>query len=337
MIPVNRSAPTLSQLYAPAAPQIVSEGPDAALVELGRALHRSGYRFVTPTPETHRRVNSRNGDQAARSVRDVFGWNRPFEKAVLRPDVLDLMESGGVLARCGGHFRSNVRFSSLANRLYVHSPFPTTQADAVFFGPDTYRFARLIEQVIRADRRPIRSVLDIGCGSGAGGLHAAQLLGTPQPRLTLVDINPQALRFAGINAALGALPEAELRHSDVVSGMEGQFDLIVSNPPYMVDPQMRSYRHGGGALGDDLSLRILAESMPRIAPGGRLVLYTGVAVVDGYDAFGEQARAILTAAGLRFDYAEIDPDVFGEELENDWYSAVDRLAAVALIVDTLAE
>jgi hypothetical protein len=79
-------------------------------------------------------------------------------------------------------------------------------------------------------------------------------------------------------------------------------------------------------------LRILREGLPRLAPGGRLVLYTGSAIADGRDAFREEASRIVAESGCRCDYTEIDPDVFGEELETPTYQHVERIAAVSLTV-----
>ena len=41
-------------------------------------LKEAGYKFVTPTPATHRRVNVRPENKRAENLSDVFGWNRPF-------------------------------------------------------------------------------------------------------------------------------------------------------------------------------------------------------------------------------------------------------------------
>jgi len=100
----------------------------------------------------------------------------------------------------------------------------------------------------------------------------------------------------------------------------------------MADPQARAYRDGGGKQGAELSLRILDESLAGLAPAGRLLLYTGSAIVAGVDVFLEGARPILNRAGVRFRYEELDPDVFGEELEQPGYTHVERIAAVALVV-----
>jgi len=115
-----------------------------------------------------------------------------------------------------------------------------------------------------------------------------------------------------------------------LTGTDGSFDLIVANPPYLVDAAERAYRHGGGPLGAGLSLRILDAAMDRLAPGGTLLLYTGTAVVDGLDRFHQAAANRLAGAGTTWTYREIDPDVFGEELEGGAYSVADRIAAVLL-------
>ena len=94
----------------------------------------------------------------------------------------------------------------------------------------------------------------------------------------------------------------------------------------------RLYRHGGGTLGFDLSLRIVEQGVDRLAPGGSLFLYTGTAVVDGVPKLFEALTPRLDASGHPFALEEIDPDVFGEELEQAPYDGADRIAAVAVTV-----
>ena len=94
----------------------------------------------------------------------------------------------------------------------------------------------------------------------------------------------------------------------------------------------RAYRHGGGALGAQLSLRIVEQALYRLAPGGSLVLYTGVAMIDGIDPFLDAVAPRLESPMFGWTYHEIDPDVFGEELLTPGYQRVERIAVVALIV-----
>ncbi len=299
-----------------------------ALVALGQSLRRAGYRFVTVTPETHRRASARAAPRDP-SLRDIFGWSRSFAPAALPSAMVELLAEAGALVADGEMYRSAVRFSSLGPDLFVHSAYPTVGADAVFFGPDTYRFCA----AIRRWRGSPRRCVDIGCGTGAGGIVAARAF--EGCRIVLADVNEDALVHARVNVALAALPAVEVVRSDLFSRIEGSFDLVVANPPYLLDAHQRTYRNGGGALGEGLGVQIAEQALARLDPGGTLVLYTGSAVVGGEDTFLRAVRPVLERAGARFSYEEVDPDVFGEELDEAPYGAatVERIAAVVLVAN----
>jgi len=292
---------------------------ERALVDLGRALEAERYEFVTVTPETHARVRARDHRLGA-SLRDVFGWSRAFARDAMAPHLFELLRRAGAVVESRGLYRSTVRVSSLGGRLFMHSSHPTTDPSAVFFGPDTYRFCAAIG---RAGLRARRAI-DVGCGTGAGGLVAIA------ERVVLGDVNDEALAFARVNAALAGATHAEVVRSDVLSGVDGEMDLVLANPPYLHDELGRTYRDGGGELGEALSLRIVAEAAERLGAGGTLLLYTGSAIVDGDDVFRRKATLLLERAGMSFTYDELDPDVFGEELSRPAYARVDRIAAVLL-------
>ncbi len=305
-----------------------STGTGTALLQMARAVQATGYAFTTPTPATHARVNARPGAERVQTLRDVFGWSRPFHDGVVGPDILALMQAAGVLTGAGDSRRSAVRLSSLDGMLFLHSAYPTTAADAVFFGPDTYRFARTVLAHLK-DGPPVRRAVDIGCGAGPGAILVARAC--PDAEIVAVDINQAALRLTEVNAALAGV-RVSAADSNLLASVPGSFDLIVSNPPYLVDPGERAYRHGGGPLGAGLSLAILDTALKRLAPGGTLLLYTGAAIVNGTDPFKQAAQARLNGTGSSWTYEELDPDVFGEELERGVYTDADRIAAVALTV-----
>jgi methylase of polypeptide subunit release factors len=301
---------------------------ERALVAVGRRLRDLGYQFTTITPETHRRVNARPEAVRASSLRDVFGWSRSFQPAVLPAPVLeDLRRADAVIER-DGVLASRVRFSTLDGGLYVHSAYPTTDEHAVFFGPDTYRFCAVTKRSVDHAAR----VVDVGCGSGVGGLSLADRV----DHIVLADINPHALGLARVNAHIAGIADrVELVRGDLFAPVQGPVDLVIGNPPYLLDRARRVYRDGGGELGIGLGVRIVREGLARLAPGGRLILYTGAPIVDGVDRVRAAIAPILEAHAARWTYEELDPDVFGEELETPAYCAVDRIAVVAAIATVL--
>jgi len=294
-----------------------------ALLTLGRALQAANYEFVTITPESRRRVVARRGGELAigRTPRDIFGWNLWFEPDALPTSWLELLVAADACRKEGKLCRSKLRFSTFSERLFVHSCAPTEDADSVFFGPDTYRFCALLQRFAPRAKR----LVDVGCGTGAGGLTLAHTT----EQLVLADINEQALRLTRVNAALSRT-EAEVVQSDVLDSVAGPIDAVVSNPPYLRDDAQRLYRDGGGSYGEALGVRILRAALARLEPRGTVLIYTGSAIVEGRDCFLEQAKPLLEERGARYSYFELDPDVFGEELDLLPYASVDRLAAVAL-------
>ena len=298
-----------------------------ALQLLLRTLDAAGYDFVTPTPATHARVVARPGREQARTLRDVFGWSLPFAAGTIDDALVAMLERGGALERRGDLFASRVRVSRVRGALFLHSAYPTTDRDAVFLGPDTYRFADFIA-ARTPDLPPGARVIDIGTGAGVGGLLTG--LGR-DVRLTLVDINREALWLAAINAAhLGIA--AELVEGSGLAGQDGAFNLVLANPPFIVDPDKRAYRDGGDMHGARISLDWALAAAARLTPGGRVLLYTGSAIVDGRDGLREALAKRLPRLGCTLDYRELDPDIFGEELDGPAYAEVERLAAVGAVI-----
>jgi methylase of polypeptide subunit release factors len=227
-----------------------------------------------------------------------------------------------------GLCRSRVRVASVDDRLFLHSAYPTDEADSVFFGPDSYRYVRFLHGELPRFP-PTRRLVDIGAGGGVGAIMAAALL--PGARLTATDINPVALRWARVNARHAGV-ELEIIEGPGLEAVEGPVDLVIANPPFVADPAGRLYRDGGGMRGARLSLDWALAAAQRIEPGGAILLYTGSAIVAGRDELREALAAQLPALGCSLRYAEIDPDIFGELLDQPGYEAVERVAAVGAVI-----
>lgn len=299
------------------------------MLALLRELDAAGYRFVTATPATHGRVLARPDRREARSLRDVLGWSLPFRPDAVAPGVLDLLRAGGAVKERGdGRLFSTLRASSVRGRLFLHSSYPTNARDSVFLGPDSYRFADLIAARMPG-LPPGARILDYATGAGVGGVTAAA--GQREARLTLADINPAALFLASVNAEHAGL-DARTVATTTPADLAGDFDLIVTHPPFMIDGENRFYRDGGDLYGARLSLDWVLAGAEKLTPGGRLILHTGVSIVDGEDVLLAHLREALPALGCRLWYHELDPDIFGEDLEQKGYEQVERIAAVGAVV-----
>lgn len=298
-----------------------------ALAALLTWLDASGYDFVTVTPATHARVLARDPGRMAASPRDVFGWNRPFPARVLPGELFAVLDDAGLIERPQpAIYRSRVRASRVEGRLLLHSSYPTSDTDAVFLGPDSYRFAQLILASLDF-RQSYRSVLDYGAGSGVGGIIAGLASGAEQ--VTLADRNPAALEMARVNAAHSGLAINTVEASNPTD-VEGSFDLVVMHPPFMIDPAGRAYRDGGELNGAQLSLEWCAAGATRLAPGGRLIMHTAAAIIEGRDLLRGALEDMLAPTPFGLGYRELESDIFGEEMSTPAYRNVDRIAAVGI-------
>jgi methylase of polypeptide subunit release factors len=261
-------------------------------------------------------------------LRDVFGWSLPFAPDLIPPEMLELLDRAGVLSGTGDLLKSEIRVGRIYNTLIIHSAFPTDDEDSVFFSPDTSRFADFVRrELLRAGG--VKRLVDIGAGPGTGAITAAPLV--PGARLTLCDLNPLALRIARINARHAGL-EVEIVEGSLEE-VRGPFDVAIANPPFMIDEDARTYRDGGDMHGARLSLDWAVQALRRLEPGGRLILYTGSAIVDGRDALRDALEREVPALRGSLRYCELDPDIYGEELENPAYADVERIAAVGAVVE----
>ncbi|MEU9245670.1 class I SAM-dependent methyltransferase [Streptomyces sp. NPDC048385] len=115
-------------------------------------------------------------------------------------------------------------------------------------------------------RTPVAAALDLGTGSGIQALHAAQ----HATRVTATDLNPRALHITALTLALSGAPAADLREGSLFEPVrDGEtFDLIVSNPPFVISPGARLTYRDGGMSGDDLCRSLVQQAGERLAEGG---------------------------------------------------------------------
>ena len=317
----------------------IQNSQQQALLYLLAFLKEQDYHFTTITPLSHQRILERKKNEIYkhRTLQDIFGWNLGFKKTDLDPVLFELLQEHQLLQLQQGQYLSQVRVSSLDNELFIHSAFPTTQQDAVFFGPDTYRFVYHLKQYLATQPHPFKRAVEICCGTSAAAISLARHF-PDNNEIMVADLNPKALLYSQINISFAGLNHIHPVQSNLFSNLEGNFDLIFANPPYLIDPDQRQYRHGGNKLdGGDLSFRIIKEGLQRLNSGGRLFLYTGVTVNEQGNLFLQHLKDLMKQhQNIIWSYEEIDPDIFGEELEQPAYQHVERIALALIKIEVHA-
>lgn len=337
-------------------------------------LHSQNYAFQTISPSSHTAYLSRRGQVQAHDLRDIFGWSLPFEADLLPSSIFELLRAHALIEQVAAQndhqshhhstsdaathnaathdaanhdpatniviqvpklWHSHIRVSSLNQCLLIHSAYPTTQDNAVFFGPDTYRFVHALTQYLTAKQPHIQRAIEICSGAAPAAITIARY--APHAEVIAADLNALALQYSVINAYRNQASNVLSVHSNLYQNITGEFDFITANPPYLVDAKQRLYRHGGDLMGAALSLKIVQESLDHLALHGTLLLYTGVVITQGKDLFYEALQLHMASQQHRFSmqYTEIDPDIFADELDTGAYADAERIAAVVLVLTRL--
>lgn len=152
-----------------------------------------------------------------------------------------------------------------------------TDRRALIPRPETEWLLQLAQADLRRWAAP--RVLDVGTGTGA--LALALKAAVPTAQVTATDISGEALSLARENAELNGL-EVQFIQADLLAGLAGPFDMVISNPPYLpaadqlaislevsYDPPLALY---GGPDGLDLARPLAAEAGKVLGAGGVLWL-----------------------------------------------------------------
>jgi release factor glutamine methyltransferase len=240
-------------------------------------------------------------------LEDTLGWSRMRRvleaEIVLSPKKLAQIEAFALRREA----REPLQWILGATEFYglnIH-----VRAGVLIPRPETERLVELALERLRVMPGTPR-VLDLGCGTGA----IALCIKSEQPRATVLasDINPEAIQLTLENAAQLGL-EIEVIETPLFDGIEGRFDLIVSNPPYLpeldaatLEPEVQ--REPASALfsgqdGLDLTRALVKIARERLGPSGWLLLE-----LDPRNA--PTLRQELEDAGWR---ARLESDLAGRE------------------------
>ena len=150
--------------------------------------------------------------------------------------------------------------------------------------PETEQLVELLQSKVQ---NPKSKILDVGTGSGVIALSLAGKF--PETTVVATDVSEEALSLARENASRLGL-QATFVKGDLLDGVEGVFELIVANLPYVAtgdrptlsrevlhDPESALF---GGKRGDEIVRKLIEAARSHLAPGGLLALEVGLGQAD---------------------------------------------------------
>ena len=337
-------------------PRAASPAPDATAARaLGDALRRVGYTEESviaalgddaytggrdDRPVHVRRLG--DGDVAA-VVRALFlelpVAARDLRRALGRDAVVALRALG--LAEIGAEVVPSARVVPLGELLLASDGYSRGEDDPPDYVATYTPAARRCD--VLTPRPRVNRALDVGTGSGYHALVAASHC----RRVVATDVNPRALAFTSLNAALNGVANVECRRGSLFEPVEGEsFGLITCNAPFVVSPETRWAYRDSGLAGDEVSERVVRDAAPLLAEGGLATLLVSW-VAGGEDDPHERPRSWVDGNGCDawiLDLGEQEPldhaatwnhepgadgDAYGATLD-EWTAYLTRLGVRAV-------
>jgi methylase of polypeptide subunit release factors len=180
----------------------------------------------------------------------------------LGADAVEALRALGLVVTRDGKLMSRSRIMPAEGLLISFDGFSTRDDPHGYvstFSPTTAWLAAL------TPRRRITSAVDIGTGNGAHALLAAR----HSDRVIATDLNPRALAYTEINAALNGLDNIETRLGSLFEPVAGEtFDLVTCNAPFVVSPESRWQYRDSGMPADQMSELVVRQAALALADGG---------------------------------------------------------------------
>ena len=144
--------------------------------------------------------------------------------------------------------------------------------------------------------------LEMGCGSGLLALHMAKA----GAEVAAVDVDERAVANTLRNAASNGLRLTVLR-SDLFAEVEGEFDLLVFNPPYLrgIAEEKDDLCWAGGPGGIEVTARFLAQARGHLAPGGRALVLVSSDAEPGAMARAMEGWNVRTLASRTLFFEDL--------------------------------
>jgi hypothetical protein len=263
--------------------------PPDVVTRLRDALHRTGFTYDAVAsllgPVAHAALSRNETTPGLRATGDgsplstltrLFLLQAPVPVADVEralPELLDALCVAGLLERSVGEVRARLDLRPYADEDHdwwvVSDLTPGLDGTGARVGPDhvlgiSSASSSLAQLTVR---EPVGRALDLGTGCGVQALHLAAHAGT----VVATDVNERALAVTRLNAALNEVA-VDVRAGSLYEPVADEaFDLIVTNPPFVVSPATgeRLVYRDSGLPGDEMVRRVVTGAQARLAPGGR--------------------------------------------------------------------
>lgn len=217
-----------------------------------------------------------DGDPLGTLIR-LFWLGVPVEASRVPAVVLE----SGLVTADGGAVRADVHLQPWESDGYVVSDRKVRPGDpalrpdhVVGAGGASANLAQLVT------RRPVDRALDLGTGCGVQVVS----LGGRAGHVTATDVNPRAIELARLSWRLSGLPPVDARVGSLFEPVENElFDLVISNPPFVISPGGRLTYRETGAAGDSFCRDLVRQTPRHLNPGGQAHLLASWLHVEGED------------------------------------------------------
>jgi methylase of polypeptide subunit release factors len=280
--------------------------PDqTAATELGASLRRVGYSENalqellgedaysadrTDAPVDARRLPDTPIGTAVRALFLQLPVSRSSAARALGERGVEALASTG-LATVGRDVDPRARILPVGSILLASDGYSRDGDDPPDYVATYTPTARVLDSLTPRPR--VERALDVGTGSGVHALLAAQ----HARQVIATDVNPRALAYTQLNAALNGLTNVECRQGSLFDPVEGEvFDLVTCNAPYVVSPERRWAYRDSGFQEDEVSARVVAAAASHLAEGGFASLLVSWLAEDE-DAPDERVLAWVQATG----------------------------------------
>ena len=184
------------------------------------------------------------------------------------------------LARVGATVTPQAKLAPIRDILLASDGFSRGAGDPPDYVATYAPATRLCDMLTPRPR--VRRALDVGTGNGIHALLAARHAG----HVVATDLNPRALLYTELNAALNQLDNVETRRGSLFEPVgDERFDLVVCNAPFVVSPDSTWLYRDAALPGDEVSEHVVRGALDRLAEGGWATLCVSWLACSGRDPY----------------------------------------------------